>query len=218
MRILLTGATGLVGQGVLRECLRDAQVDQVIALGRHPSGQSHVKLTDVIVKDFGNLAGVEDSLHPIDACLYCAGAVPAGLPEAEFRHVTLDLTLHVARTLARLNPDMRFLYVSGAHAKKNSIVMPLRIKGETEEALSALPVKTVMLRPGGVQPLHGVRSPHTGMSALYAVAGPLMGLGTRFLPSLFTTTEALGRAMLKLARDPHPPAIVENARINELGA
>lgn len=218
MRILLTGATGLVGQGVLRECLHDAKVEQVISLGRKPSGQTHAKLTDVMVNDFSDLAAVEDRLYPVDACFYCAGALPAGLPEAEFRHVTFDLTLQVARTLAKLNPAMRLLYVSGAHAKRNSIVMPLRIKAETEEALAALPVQTIMLRPGGVQPLHGVQSPHSGMSAVYAVAGPLMGLGARFLPSLFTTTEALGRAMLKLARDPHPPAIVENARINELGA
>ena len=113
MRILLTGATGLVGQGVLRECLRAADVTQVVALGRRPSGHFDPRLQEHVVADFADLDAVEDQLHPFDACLYCAGAPPVGTAETQYRHVTLDLTTNVARTLAQSNPGLTFVYISG---------------------------------------------------------------------------------------------------------
>jgi len=218
MRILVTGATGLVGQGVLRECLLDPAVTHVVALGRHASGQSHDKLEDVVVDDFSQLGPVESRLQPLDACFYCAGALPVGIPEAEYRHVTLDLTLTVAKTLAQLNPNLVFVYVSGAYSNPSSRIMPLRVKGETERALAALPIRTVMLRTGGVQPVEGVRSPHAARAALYAIGAPLMGLGVRLMPGMVTTTQRVGRAMLQLARQASPPPIVENAEINRIGS
>jgi len=218
MRILLTGATGLVGQGVLRECLRDPGVTRVVALGRHPSGQSDTKLSDLVCPDFADLGAIEERLQPFDACLYCAGAPPLGTPEAGYRHVTLDLTTNVARTLARLNPAMTFVYISGAHSDPDSRLMPLRIKGETERALAALPIRTVMFRPGGIQPVHGVRSPHPTLAAIYGLTAPLMGLGVQLLPGVMTTTERLGRAMLQVLRRDNPPAVVENVEINRLGS
>lgn len=217
MRILVTGANGLVGQGVLRACLDAADVAQVAALGRHPSGQSHARLSELICPDFSELGAVEDRLQPFDACLYCAGAPPVGTPEDEYRHVTLDLTTNVAHTLARLNPALTFLYISGAHANPDSRIMPLRVKGETERALAALPIRTIMLRPGGIQPVEGVRSPHPMMDAMYRVAGPLMGVGVRLMPGMMTTTARVGRAMLALLRQDDPPAVVENDAINRLG-
>ena len=217
MRILLAGATGLVGQGVLRECLRAADVTHVSALGRHPSGESHPQLEDLVVPDFAHLQAVEDRLRPFDACLYCAGAPPIGTAETDYRHVTFDLTTHVAQVFARLNPRGTFIYISGAHANPDSRVMVLRIKGETERALRALPIRTVMLRPGGIQPVGDERSPHAALALMYRVAGPLMGLGVRVAPQLLTTTERVGRAMLQLARDVDPPSVVENAEINRLG-
>lgn len=218
MRLLLTGATGLVGQGVLRECLVDAGVERVVALGRRASGASDPKVVDAIAPDFMDLDGIEPQLHPLDACFYCAGALPVGTPEAEYRKVTLDTTLNVARMFARLNPDGCFLYVSGAHSDPDSRIMPLRIKGEAERALAALPIRTVMLRIGGVQPAPGVRSPHPAMAALYTMAAPLMGIGVTLMPGLLTSTERVGKAMLALARKQAPPAVVENADINRLGA
>jgi uncharacterized protein YbjT (DUF2867 family) len=208
VRILLTGATGLVGQGVLRECLRAADVTHVAALGRHPSGQSDPKLEDIVVPDFADLRAVEDRLHPFDACLYCAGTLPLGMTEADFRHVTVELTLNVARTLARLNPALVFAYVSGAASNPDSHLMPLRVKGEAERALAALPIRTVMLRPGAIQPVEGVRSPHAGLGLAYALGGPFMGLGVRLLPGAMTTTARIGRAMLALLRPGYPPAVV----------
>lgn len=217
MRILLTGATGLVGQGVLHECLRDSAITQVIALGRHASGLAHDKLEELIVADFADLYAVENRLRSVDACLYCAGALLFGASADEYRHVTLTLTTHVAQTLARLNPHLVFLYVSGAYSDPKSAVLPLRVKGETEHALAALPIRTVMLRPGAIQPVDGVHSPHTAMDLAYSLVGPLLGMGVRLAPGFMTTTQRLGRAMLQLLRMENPPSIVENAEINRLG-
>lgn len=218
MRILITGANGLVGQGVLQECLRDAAVRTVVALGRRPSGVHHAKLEELQCADFSRLRTVEERLQPFDACFYCAGAPPLGTSEMEYRHVTQELTVNVATAMARRNPDMTFIYVSGAYADARSWVTPLRIKGETEEALALLPIRTVMLRPGGIQPVEGVRSPHPAMAALYSFAGPAMGLGVQLMPGLMTTTQRVGRAMLAALRRPGSPSILENGDINRLGA
>lgn len=218
MRILMTGATGLLGQGVLHEALADPAVSRIGVLGRRAPGNTDPRVEDIRVERFDALESVADRLAPWDACFYCAGAPPVGTPEAEYRRVTVDLTLHVARAFAERNPGRRFLYVSGAHADPSSRLMPLKVKGEIEVALRALPIRSVMLRPGGIQPAHGERSPHGWMRPMYAVGAPLMGLGVRLLPGLMTSTTAVGRAMLALARMPDPPAIVENRDINRLGA
>ena len=218
MRILMTGATGLVGQGVLGEVLLHPHVSGVGVLGRRPLHSRDTRVLDLTVKRFDDLSAVIDDLAPFDACFYCAGAPPVGTAEALYRQVTRDLTLHVARAFAERNADGRFLYVSGAHADPDSRFMPLRVKGETERALRQLPLRTVMLRPGGIQPAHGERSPHAWMRPLYAVAAPLMGIGVRLAPGVMTSTAHLGRALLALAAMPAPPPVVENADINRLGA
>ncbi len=218
MRIIMTGATGLVGQGVLQACLAATDVTAVAVLGRRATGRSDPKLSEIHCPDFSRLEPVKDQLQPFDACLYCAGAPPVGTPSAQYRHVTLDLTTHVASTLAGLNPAMTLIYISGAHADPDSAIMPLRVKGETEHALASLPIRTIMLRPGGIQPVDGVRSPHRKMDMMYRVVGPLMGVGVQLLPGLVTTTASVGRAMLALLRQQDPPAVVENAQINRLGA
>ncbi|HVI59004.1 MAG TPA: NAD-dependent epimerase/dehydratase family protein [Luteimonas sp.] len=218
MRILVTGATGLVGQGVLRECLQATDVAHVGALVRRGGLPTHPKLEEIVAPDFADLRAVEARLHPFDACLYCAGMLPPGLSEPAYRRVTLDLTLQVAQALARLNPALTFLYVSGAMSDPGSHLMPLRVKGDTERSLAALPIRTVMFRPGAVQPVEGVHSPHPARDALYRLASPALGLGVKLAPQLMTTTERMGRAMLAVLRQADPPAVVENAEINRLGA
>ncbi|MEO5812796.1 MAG: NAD-dependent epimerase/dehydratase family protein [Rhodanobacter sp.] len=215
MRILMTGATGLVGQGVLRECLRATDVERVVVLGRHATGVHDPKLDELICADFVDLGAVRERLAPFDACFYCAGAPPIGTAAADYRHVTLTITLHVAEQFAQRNGGAKFLYISGAHANPHSRVMVLKVKGETEQALGALPMTTVMLRPGGVQPVDGVRSPHRQLARVYRVAGPALALARRLLPGQVTSTAEVGRAMLALARADTPPAIVENADINQ---
>lgn len=217
MRILLVGATGLVGQGVLHECLAARDVDAVTLLVRRAPAVADARVDVVQVADFADLSAVEARLRPFDACLYCAGATPFVTPEPEYRHVTVDLTLSVARTFARLNPDGRFIYVSGAKADPRSALMPMRVKGDAERALAALPVRTVMVRPGGVRPVLGERSPHRALALLYRFGGPAMGVAAAAMPGLMTTTARLGRALLELARMPDPPAVVENRDINRLG-
>lgn len=217
MRILLTGATGLVGQGVLRECLRAPDVSHVVALGRHPTGVADSRLEDLICPDFADLEAVRERLAPFDACFYCAGAPLVGVPAAAYRHVTLTLTQHVAAVFAQYNPCAKFIYISGAHANPHSRVAVLQIKGETEQALAAVPITTVLVRPGGIQPVDGVRSKHSPLDLFYRVGGPVMGLAVKLLPGQMTTTARVGRAMLALAREEAPPAVVENEAINRLG-
>jgi uncharacterized protein YbjT (DUF2867 family) len=217
MRILITGATGLVGQGVLRECLNAPDVAHVAALGRHPTGVDNSRLEELVCPDFADLEAVQARMAPFDACFYCAGAPPVGIAAPAYRHVTLTLTLHVAEVFAQRNPRATFLYISGAHSNPHSRIAVLRIKGETEQALAALTLATVMLRPGGIQPVDGVRSPHRSLDRFYRLGAPAMGLAVRLLPGQMTTTARVGRAMLALAREDSPPAVVENDAINRLG-
>lgn len=217
LRILLTGAAGLVGQGVALACQRSPQVSGLTALVRNPRSLSGAG-SELIVPDFLRIQDRSDELAGFDACFYCAGAPPVGTAEAEYRRVTLDTTLAVARAWAAANPEGCFLYVSGAGADPRSRLMPLRIKGETEVALHGLPVRTVMLRPGGVRPVPGTGTRHALLKPLYWGGAPLMKLASAIAPSLMTSNLALGQAMIGLAGREHPPATVECADINRIAA
>lgn len=218
MNVILTGASGLVGQGVLIECLRDARVTALLSLGRSPSGREDRKLTELVVPDLGDLSAVESQLRGWDACFYCAGASMVGTGLEAYRHVTYDMTLHVAQTLARLNPGMTFVYVSGVGSDPHSALPWMRIKGEIEQALQALPIRTVMFRAGGVQPLDGVHSRHGWLQALYTLGAPGLAFGAKHLPHTFTTTQRMGRAMIEVAaQQDRSSTIVDNVEINRLG-
>ncbi|GLH65748.1 NAD(P)H-binding protein [Geothrix edaphica] len=221
MKVLLFGATGMIGQGVLRECLRDPGVSQVVALVRKPSGQTHAKLKEIVHGDFFDYRAVEPDLAGLDACFFCLGVSAAGLPEAEYQRLTYDLTLAAAVTLARLNPSMAFVYVSGAgtDSTEQGRTMWARVKGRTENALRRLPFRAVYLfRPGLIQPLHGIRSRTGWYQAIYTVLGPCFPLLRRLFPKAILTTEELGRAMLRVARDGAPAAVLEAADLIALGA
>src|SRR6266511_2511608 len=161
MRILLFGATGMVGQGVLRECLRAAGVELVQTVGRTATGQRRSKLREVVHGNLLDYRAIESELRNFDACFFCLGVSSVGLKEAEYTRLTYDLTLAAAETLARLNPQMTFVYVSGAgtDSSERGRSTWARVKGRTENALLRVPFKAVYLfRPGFIQPLHGIRS------------------------------------------------------------
>ncbi len=217
MRVIVFGATGMVGQGVLRECLLDDGVESVLAVGRAATGQTHAKLRELVHADLMDLSPVETQLAGYDACFFCLGVSAAGMNEADYRRVTYDLTLSVAKTLARLDPKMTFIYVSGAgtDSTEKGRSMWARVKGATENALFALPLRAYMFRPGLIRPMHGIVSRTRLYRVAYAALSPVMGL----LPGkLVTTTERVGRAMIKVAKDGSDKKLLENADINALAA
>jgi uncharacterized protein YbjT (DUF2867 family) len=219
MKIILFGATGMVGQGVLRECLLDANVESVLCISRSATGQRHPKLHEIVRQDLSDLAAIESQLRGYDACFFCLGVSSAGMPEATYRKVTYDLTMAVARTLAALNPGMTFIYVSGAgtDSSEHGRFMWARVKGKTENDLLRLPFKAAyMFRPGFIQPLHGIQSKTPVYRIFYAVLGPLIPMLTALLPRYVTTTERLGRAMIAAASHGGPKAVLESQDINNL--
>jgi uncharacterized protein YbjT (DUF2867 family) len=219
MNVILFGATGMVGQGVLRECLLDPEIESILAVGRSPIAQQHEKLHEVVVKDLTDLSSVAGRLSGYDACFFCLGTSAVGMSEDDYRRVTYDLTLSVATTLLKLNPAMTFVYVSGAgtDSTEHGRMMWARVKGKTENALLAMPFKAAyMFRPGYIQPMHGVRTKTRWYGALYALMAPLYPLLKRVAPGLVTTTEQLGRAMISVATTGAPKRVLESNDINAI--
>src|ERR1700691_35332 len=160
MKVLLFGATGMVGQGVLRECLLDADVDGVVSIGRGLTGQQHPKLRELPHDNFLDFSAIEDQLSGFDACFFCLGVSSAGLTEEQYERVTYGFTLAAARALANLNPGMTFVYVSGIgrDSSEQARVMWRRVKAKTETEWLRLPFRAAyMFRPGAIVPLHGVK-------------------------------------------------------------
>lgn len=217
MKVILFGATGMIGQGVLHECLADPSVESVLSIGRTSTGVQHPRLREIVRADLFDLSDLEADLRGHDACFFCLGVSSAGMTEEDYRRITLDLTLAVARTLADLAPGMTFVYVSGAgtDASERGRSMWARVKGETENALLRLPLRAVMFRPAFIRPLPGARSKTRSYRVFYALARPLFPLLLR-VPSWATTAEQLGRAMIAVARDGAPKAVLESSDINRL--
>jgi uncharacterized protein YbjT (DUF2867 family) len=208
----------MVGQGALRECLHDPQVTEVLSIGRSALMQSHAKLRQLTLPDLSDLSAVEAQLAGYDACFYCLGVSSAGMSEARYRTLTYDLTLAAARPLARLNPAMTFIYVSGVgtDSSEQGRSMWARVKGATENALLALPFHAVMFRPGAIVPLHGIRSRTRLYDLLYRLFKPLWFGALRLFPEQVTTTERVGLAMLAVARHQTTLRVIEPGEINRL--
>jgi uncharacterized protein YbjT (DUF2867 family) len=207
----------MVGQGVLRECLLDADVERVQTVGRTASGARSPKLREVVHADMLSYdASIEAELSGFDACFFCLGVSSVGMNEADYERVTYGITTAAAATLSRLNPGMTFIYVSGTgtDSSERGGVMWARIKGKTENALLRMPFKgAYMFRPGVIQPLHGVQSRTAAYRILYSLTRPLLPLLRRVMPNLIITTEQMGRAMLNVARNGAPKRILENRDI-----
>jgi uncharacterized protein YbjT (DUF2867 family) len=217
MKVILFGATGMVGQGVLRECLLDASVESVLVVGRSPTGQRNSKLREILHSDFMDFSAIESELAGFDACFFCLGVSSVGMDEERYRHLTHDITLAAAMVLAKLNPGMVLIYVTGrgTDSTEQGRLMWARVKGKTENDLLKLPFKAAyMFRPAAIQPLHGIGSKTAWYQAVYVVAAPVLTLLKRIAPTYVTTTEQVGRAMIKVARDGYPRPVLESEDIN----
>jgi uncharacterized protein YbjT (DUF2867 family) len=219
MKVLMVGASGMVGQGTLRESLAASDVSEVLVLGRSSIDAVHPKLRQFVLSDLWDLTSVEDALRGIDACFFCLGVSSAGMNEAAYRRITYDLTLSIGELLARLNPTMTFNYVSGAgtDSSERGRNMWARVKGQTENALLALPISGVYLfRPAIIQPLHGVQSKTPSYRIFYRLAKPFLPLMARLFPTFVVTTEQVGRAMLNCARRGAGRVVLESSDIARL--
>jgi uncharacterized protein YbjT (DUF2867 family) len=218
MNVLILGASGMVGQGVLRECLLAADVEHVTTLGRSPVGQRHDKLRELVHPNLFDLSTIESELPELDAFFFCLGVSSAGMSEADYTKVTYDLTLAVAQVLARINPAMTFIYVSGmsTDSTEHGRSMWARVKGKTENAVLRLFKAAYMFRPGIIIPMHGIQSKTLLYRVIYLVLTPLYPLIRKLSPNAVTTTEQIGHAMLAVARDGYPKHVLETADINAL--
>jgi uncharacterized protein YbjT (DUF2867 family) len=219
MNVLLFGATGMVGQGVLRECLLDPRVQRVLVVGRSAVGQRHPRLREIVVPNLFDLSALDADLAAADACFFCLGVSSAGMSEERYTQVTHDLTIAVAERLARLNPGMTFIYVSGmgTDSTERGRTMWARVKGRTENALLRLPFRAAyMFRPAAIIPLHGITSRTRWYRLLYAATRPLWPLLRRLAPDYVTTTERVGQAMINVAAGGAPKRIIETPDINRL--
>jgi uncharacterized protein YbjT (DUF2867 family) len=219
MRVVLFGATGMIGSGVLLECLADPRIESVVSVVRHTCGVAHPKLHELIHEDFLDLVPVCADFAGADACLYCLGISSAGMKEEDYRRVTYDFTMAAAKEVLAESPHATFCFVSGAGTDSTGRgrVMWARVKGQAEQALLAMPFKgAYMFRPGYIQPMKGVRSKTALYQMIYSVAGPLYPLMRTLMPSYLTTTVDLAHAMLEAARAGYERHVLETPDINRL--
>jgi uncharacterized protein YbjT (DUF2867 family) len=215
MKVLIFGATGMVGQGVLRECLLDPEVVLAVTVGRTATGAQGAKLREIVLADMKNYAEIEDQLAGFDACFFCLGVSSSGMKEADYARVTYDLTLAAAEALSRVNPQMTFIYVSGqgTDSSERGRVMWARVKGRTENALLRLPLKAYMFRPGMIEPLDGIKSKTPAYRILYLVAKPMLPLLRWAFPNQVVSTREIGQAMLAVAKRGYGKRILETRDI-----
>jgi uncharacterized protein YbjT (DUF2867 family) len=206
----------MVGQGVLRECLRDDGVGNVLAIGRNSIERAHPKLRELIRNDLFDFTAGGADLQGYDACFFCLGVSAAGMNEADYTRLTFDLTLGWARALAEINPAMTFVYVSGAGTGGKA--MWAQVKGRTEDALLTLFPSAYMFRLAALRAMHGEVSKTRWTRISYAVLRPLLPLVRAIAPATVITSEELGRAMIRVARQGAPKRVLENSDLRALGA
>jgi uncharacterized protein YbjT (DUF2867 family) len=214
--VILTGATGMVGEGVLLECLADPRVARVLVVNRKPLGRVHPKLTEIVHADFHDLSTIERQLVGFDACFFCLGVSSIGMSEHDYRHVTYDLTTNFGRTLARLNPGTTFCYVTGAgtDSTEHGQVKWARVKGATENALLRLFPRAVMFRPAMMRATAG----QVNLKAWYKAIAWIFPIGRALAPSKFCTLQEVARAMINAATAGAPRHILEVPDIVDLAA
>jgi len=213
LKVIITGATGMVGEGVAHECLHHENVDQVLIINRKPSRMNHVKLKEIIHTDFFNISSIEHQLKGYNACFFCLGVSSVGMSEADYTSVTYDLTMNVARTLSRLNPDMTFCYISGAGTNEHGKLMWARVKGKTESDLTKLPFRRVYnFRPGIIEPTKGLKN----TLKPYRYIGWLLPLIRLVLPNSICSLRELGLAMIHSVENGYGKQVLEVRDIKKL--
>lgn len=217
IKTIVLGATGMVGEGVLHECLLHPEVTSVLVINRRPCGVEHEKLTEIIHQDFMDFSPIADQLSGYNACYFCMGVSSVGMDEEDYRRLTYDLTLHVANTLLERNPEMTFCYVSGAgtDSSEQGRSRWARVKGKTENDLLKLPFKAAyMFRPGYIQPTKGLRNAYK----VYSVMAPLYPLWKFLFPKFVVTLKEIGLAMINATVRGYEKPVLECRDISALAA
>jgi uncharacterized protein YbjT (DUF2867 family) len=211
IKAIVTGATGMVGEGVMHECLQNPYVEQVLVINRKPSGVYHPKLKEIIHADFFDLSAISDKLTGYNACFFCLGVTSVGKKADEYYKLTYTLTMHVAETLVKLNPDMTFCYISGAGTdSKEKGNGWAAVKGKTENDLMKLPFKQVYaLRPGFIKHIEGLSNTHS----YYKYINWLFPIGRALYPNGFCTLKELAAAMIHIVNQPYPKKVIEGKDI-----
>ena len=214
IKAIVTGATGMVGEGVLLECLSHPAVEQVLAINRKPGGVTHAKLREIIHADFFDLAPIAPQLAGYNACFFCLGVSSVGMDAALYKRMTQDLTLGVAQVLAAANPDMTFCYLTGAgtDSTEQGKLAWARVKGATENALLALFPNAYMFRPGMMKASPGQKN----LKAIYRYLAWIYPIGRALAPAHFCTLQEVGRAMINAARKGYAKRVLEVKDIVEL--
>ena len=216
LKVIITGSTGMVGKGVLLECIDSPEVEQILVINRSPLGITHPKLKEIIHKDFFDWSGIREQLNGYNACFFCMGVSSVGMNEADYQRMTYDLTLGFAKVVLAKNDGMTFCYVSGAGTDntEQGRMMWARVKGKTENDLLALGFKdSYMFRPGFIQPMRGIKSKTALYQGIYNIISPLYGL-LRRMPKYVTTTVVIGKAMIRVAMDGCDKKVLESVDIN----
>lgn len=219
IKAIITGTTGMVGKGVLIECLDSPEVDSVLVINRHILGIEHPKLKEIVHSNFYDLTSIENRLSGYNTCFFCAGISSFRMSEKDYTKVTYDLTLNFAKTLLRLNPEMTFNYVSGTgtDSSEKARVMWARVKGKTENDLLAMPFKNAyMFRPGYIQPMKGIKSKTKLYNSLYVVFKPMYPLLKALMPNGVTSSPQIGTAMINSVTKGYEKQILTNRDINIL--
>jgi len=215
MKVIVYGATGMIGQGVVIECLEDDSIEKILVVTRRPLEEKHEKIEELILEDFLDYSGLEEQLAGYDACIYCLGISSAGLSEEKYRRITLDFTIAAGEALLAANPDMRICFVSGMGTDIDGRQIWARVKAEAEQALLDMPWKSAhMFRPAGVMPRKGVVSRTRSYRMFYNVIGVAYPLLKATIPGMVTTSDNMARVMIHVARSGHEKQIFEGADIN----
>ncbi|MHA4846796.1 NAD-dependent epimerase/dehydratase family protein [Flavitalea antarctica] len=207
IRVIVTGATGMVGEGVLLECLENPAVTKVLVINRKPGKRSHPKLREIIHKDFHNIGPIKDQLKDYDACFFCLGISSVGKSKEDYKRITYDLTMHVGQVLSEVNPDLVFCYITGAgtDSTEKGRLAWARVKGETENALLRLFKKSYMFRPGFMKITPGQQN----VKGFYKFFAWMYPMGRKLFPSVFCTIQEVGQAMIKAAKIGYPKRVLE---------